>query len=364
MFSLVSLPFLAGFIIFSVALFTGEDIAVSKILVTESLQSKGYDDTVLTRSIHDNLREINDSAASSLVSLDREPSRVQQSLQEVHQGWMVEIQQLVAASRRLLGLTPFLVNGEVVEEGEELVVTLRVFSQASNAGQCTVRKRGTDIDGLMREASLEASECINPYVVALYHRKIEEANARWDFPETKRVADVFLKTQPADDDYLINSLIGRMHMIKAERDSDLTPEQKEAEYDRAIELLNGALLQNPDFAIPYLNLAVIHQVRGKTSEAEKYFRQAAQMDPSSRLIRVLWSDFLYAQGRLDEAVVQFVAAVEIEKHNPALRNRLGQLYVEMGRKDLASKQFKMAMRMDPRDRNYLSNWRDSVAVGQ
>ena len=144
----------------------------------------------------------------------------------------------------------------------------------------------------------------------------------------------------------------------------LTEAERELEYERAIDLLHGALLQRPDFLFPYINLAVIQADHGDYAAADRNFRRAAELNPRYRVTRELWAKMLEEQGRTEEALAQVVAAVEIDKRDPKLRNWLGQLYQQVGRADLAQVQFQRAVQLNPREPEYLRNWRSIAAVAQ
>ncbi|MGE0254894.1 MAG: tetratricopeptide repeat protein [Alphaproteobacteria bacterium] len=360
--SILTLPFLAAGGVFVLAMITGEDIALNRISVPWTLASRGFDEVVITRQLSDYMSEINAGAASELSSVTLEEGSLEKSIGAFED--FFEIQLLVTGMRNLLGMIPVYINGEVTEQGEDIVLTIRVYSKDENkpVHRVTARGKPQEIDSILRKAALDTLETINPYVVALYHRRIEMAAGAWDFPKTHEAVDHYLKDRPVEEHFLAYGLLGRMHMLKAERAPNLSDAERTAEYERAIELLNGALLQRPDFLFPNLNLAVIEANRGNYAAAEAYFKRAAVINPQYRTTRESWADMLLKQGRTTEGLAQLVAAVEIDKKNPALRNRLGQLYQQVGRPDLARVQFERALRLNPRNKDYLNSWRGTAAA--
>jgi len=362
-FGIFSVPLLAAGAVFALALLTGEDIALDRINVPESLVARGFDEIVITRQLSDYMREINDGASSELTSVDLDHGNLEQSIVAFER--FFDIQLLVTGARNLLGLIPVFVNGEITEAGDDVVITIRVYNRDSKLPmhRAVVQGDPADMDALLEQTALETLHGINPYVVALYHRRHEMAAGDWDFPATHKAATHFLEERPPEQHFLIYGLLGRMHMLKAERDTTLSEEEREAEYARAVDLLHGALLQRPDFHFPYINLAVIQAEHGDFAAAEANFRRAAEINPRYRVTRELWAEMLLRQGRVEAALTQIVAAVEIEPRDAALRNRLGQLYLEVGRPDLAREQFERAVRLDPREREYLQNWRGLATAG-
>lgn len=361
-FGIFTVPLLAAGAVFVLALLTGEDIALDRINVPEDLVQRGYDEIVITRQLSDHMREINAGASSELTTVDLDQGNLDQSIVAFER--FFDIQLLVTGARNLLGLIPVFINGEITEAGDDVIITIRVYNRDGQVPmhRAVVRGNPEEMDELLREVALDTLYGINPYVVALYHRRQEMAAGDWDFPKTHAVATHFLAERPAEQHFLVYGLLGRMHMLKAERDPLLTDEEREAEYERAVDLLHGALLQRPDFLFPYINLAVIQARHGDVEAADANFRRAAQINPRYRVTRELWADLLLQEGRSDEALAQIVAAVEIDPHDPALRNRLGRLYLDAGRPDLARDQFERAVRLNPRETEYLRNWRALAAV--
>lgn len=360
---LLTVPFLAATAVFFVALLSGEDIALDRINVPAAMVGRGYDEIVITRQLSDYMRAINQGASSEMTSVDLDHGALEQSISAFERYFQIQL--LVTGTRNLLGMIPVFINGEITEAADDIVITIRVYNRDKEVPMHRVVVRGDpkNIDGLLQQTALETLEGINPYVVALYYRRTELRDGDWEFPKTRQIATHFLEEWPTDRHYLIYGLLGRMHMLRAERDTSLNEEDRKREYERAVDLLNGALLQRPDFHFPHLNLAVIHADHGEFEKAEAHFRRAAQINPRYRTTRELWGEMLIKQGRTQEAVAQYAAAVETDKNNPALRNRLGMIYLEIGRPDLARAQFERAVRLNPREPEYLRNWR-GVAVAQ
>jgi tetratricopeptide (TPR) repeat protein len=59
------------------------------------------------------------------------------------------------------------------------------------------------------------------------------------------------------------------------------------------------------------NLAVLEMQQGSLVEAEKHFRESVALDPASARHRIAFGWLLAKQGRYDEAIAQYEAAVKI-----------------------------------------------------
>ncbi|HLS68592.1 MAG TPA: tetratricopeptide repeat protein [Kiloniellales bacterium] len=355
-------PLLAGAAVFSLALLSGEDIAVGRIGTTAVLEARGYSDVVITRKLTDYMRDINSYAASEVAGLHVQHDKLEHSIGAFEQ--FFEIQMLMTGTRNLLGLIPIYIDGELTEDADDLVVTMRVYHEDEALPIHLARVRGNpdEVDMLLHAVATEVLTGVNPYIPALYYRRQEQAAGNWEFPETRRLAEHFLREWPLEQHYMMHALVGRMHMLRAENDPALTEEERAVEYERAEELLEGARMQQPGFLFPHINLAVIQAERGDYEEASASFRRAAELNPRYRTTRELWGEMLLRQGKTEEALAQFVAAVEIDRKDPGLRYRLAELYRTVGRPDLARQQLERAVKLRPDERRYLRAWRE-VAAG-
>jgi tetratricopeptide (TPR) repeat protein len=257
-------------------------------------------------------------------------------------------------------MIPFYINGEITEKGGEAVFVARVYIQEGEEEEVkvvTARGDPKDLRGIMHEGALGILEEINPYIVALYYRQTETAAKRFDYPETKAAIERYLASRPVEEHFLAYGLLGRMHMLRAERDTLLTPEEKQAAYDAALEQLHAALRQKPDFLYPLINLGLIHAARGEYDMAERYYARAVEVNPDYLITRTSWGDMLIRQGRVRDAILQYVAAVEIEPEDDEIRDKLAGLYVRAGRPDAAREQWQEALLIKPTNVAYAENIR-------
>ena len=251
--------------------------------------------------------------------------------------------------RDLFGLVPFYVSGEVTGEPADVTMTLRVFYKEEDRPSDVVRFSGT-VEGfheVVQEAALGVVEHVNPYVVALYWRRIEAAERNYAFPRTRMVIDRYLQDRPVEEHFLAYGLLGRMAMVKAERQAGITPEERQAGYAEARRYLEAALLQQPDFLFAALNLGLAHAVVGNYDRADAIFAKAVEIDPNHLGTRTSWAEVLEKQGRVREAAFQWVAAVEIDRDDPVLRQDLAETYLILGMLDEARAQIDQAIALDP-----------------
>jgi tetratricopeptide (TPR) repeat protein len=356
--SLLTVPAIAAVSVFVAALLLGQNVVIEKIEVPYQLQWSGYNADVATRQFTDAMREMNEGAASELADLEIDPTNLQEGLGRFESYF--EISLLINGARNVLGLIPYYVEGEIAEAHGEEVLTIRVFTEDPNQPVFVSITKGdpNNMDALMRQAAADVLERINPYVVVLYYRQTELAANQFDFPKTKAAADRYFAAEPVDKHFLMYGLLGRMHMLKAERDKTLTADQKQAEYDEAMKNLEAALRQHEDFLYPHINIALIESLRGRNDLAEQYYARAVEIDPNYLTTRKLWGDLLMKEGRFQDAAFQYVAAVEIDRTNAALRDKLAQIYLALGQPDAARAQWEEALRISPLTLAYANSIRD------
>ena len=366
-FGFFTLPAIAAAMVFVTALFVGEDIVIEKIYVPTVREWSGYTSTVATRQLSDELREMSVAAASELQAVNIDEGGVEKGISAFEDYFEVGL--LINGTRNVLGLIKYYINGEITEIGGDPQLSIRVYTKKEDnpVKLIVVKGKGNDIDALLHDGAVQILEFINPYVVALYHRRIELEQKQYDFPKTNETVQKFLRNQPNEQHFLAYGLMGRMHMLKAERDTSLTPAQREAEYDEAERNLKAALLQQPEFLYPLINLGIIRAGKKDYAAADSYFARAVDANPNYLITRTAWGDMLAEQGLTDDAVVQYVAAVTIDPHSAKLRSKLADLYEKVGEPAKAQEQAAAALKLDPISEAYagkLKQLEDKSVIAQ
>jgi tetratricopeptide (TPR) repeat protein len=355
-FGVLTLPAAAAFFVFVTALFVGEEIMIDKIQVSRQLEWSGYTTLVATRQLSDELRELGVNAASELTGIEIDETSLEKGVEAFEDYF--EISSLINGTRNLFGMIPYYINGEITQRGGDAIFIARVYAKEGKEEKVkvvTVKGDPRDLTTVMHEGALGILEEINPYIVALYHRQTETAEKQFDFPKTKAAIDRYLATRPVEEHFLAYGLIGRMHMLRAERDTSLTPEAKEAEYNTAMKNLHAALRQEPSFLYPLINLGMIHASRGEYDLADRCFARAVEVNPNYLVTRKSWGDLLVQRGLQRDAMIQYVAAVEIDPGDAKTLDKLAGLYLEAGQRDAAREQWEKALLISPTTVAYAEN---------
>lgn len=347
-FGLLTLPTFAALAVLTSALFVGEEIVIERIHVSHQMEWAGYAPEVIMRQLTDEIRELSEAAQSELAALNVDEGNFEKGISAFEAYF--EIGLLINGVRNTLGLIPYYINGEVTEKRGEAILRVRVTAKEEERVRLIeVTGDVNDVPGLIHKAAVQLLEFINPYVIALYHRRMELAAGDYDFPKTKAAIEKYLEERPVAEHFVAYGLLGRMYMLKAERDTSLTEAEREEVYAESIRYLNAALRQQPDFLFPVINLGLIYRTHGNYALAEQYFARAVELNPNYLITRRAWAEMLRDQGREREALVQYIAAVEISPDDPALRNELAKLYEKLGHEEEARRQLEEAARLSPEE---------------
>lgn len=119
-------------------------------------------------------------------------------------------------------------------------------------------------------------------------------------------------------------------------------------YAAARSLLTKALEIDPDFFAAHRELGWVEwRYEWNFTEAEKELRRAIELNPSDATSRDVYGLFLKSMGRFDEALAQSAYAVEVSPMESYSRTNRGSLLGLMNRFDEANEQYQKAMDIDP-----------------
>jgi tetratricopeptide (TPR) repeat protein len=349
----LTLPALALLAVLGAGIYTGDDVTMGDFSVTSTAEEAGYNADVVTRRLRDHMAMITDDAAAEMAEVSIEPTSFERSVSNAQTYF--ELRPAVDAARLALGTMPFFLNGEITARGDQLTLTVRVFSGNARDPVTIVEERGTAdaLESMIHDAAVGVLEQVSPFVAGVYTRSLEEANGEITFPRTILVAERMLAAPHDDQHYLACALLARTLMRRAElATTDPSFDQRKADYEEALRYFDLALMHRPGFTYALINKGVIQAVLGDYAAADATFAAAVRTDPNRLLTRVRWAEMLLQQGRPEQAVYQYVAAVSIAPHDAALRAQLGDIYSQLGAQDLAVQQYEMATFLDPANDSY------------
>src|SRR5262245_47377787 len=104
----LTLPILAALAVFWGSILVGEDDVIEKVYVPYQLQWSVYTSSVATRQFVDELRELNEVAASEITELEIDPTSIQEGLAAFEDYF--EISSLINGTRNVLGWIPYFIE--------------------------------------------------------------------------------------------------------------------------------------------------------------------------------------------------------------------------------------------------------------
>jgi TolB-like protein/Flp pilus assembly protein TadD len=113
--------------------------------------------------------------------------------------------------------------------------------------------------------------------------------------------------------------------------------------EEAIQALQTAMQLNPSYAMAYMWSGILEQDRSKRSE---YFRQAFELDPRSAVAGFNVANDLVESGRDIEAMEIFSRIVEVDPYYPGAYRLVGIITEYRGRLDEAVVQYKKAYELE------------------
>ena len=82
-----------------------------------------------------------------------------------------------------------------------------------------------------------------------------------------------------------------------------------------------------------LKAANLHRVRGRLADAEDDCRQALSISPKDISIREMLGDVLCESGKLDAALSEYRAAMELAPENPSLETKFAKVTLEIAERE-------------------------------
>jgi len=116
---------------------------------------------------------------------------------------------------------------------------------------------------------------------------------------------------------------------------------------RARRAVEQALALDDGLAEAHASRALLAECEWDPATAEREYRRALELDPSSVEARRWWSWFLAQRGRFDEAIAEIRRGLEASPLSPALNRNLADHLLAAGRYDEALEQYRYALELNP-----------------
>ena len=118
-------------------------------------------------------------------------------------------------------------------------------------------------------------------------------------------------------------------------------------YHQALEPLERASELATDDSVPQIQMGRIHFKLKNPALAEKYFKEAKQLDSKNADIPNLLGDVYYDQKRFFQAEAEYRQAVGLNPKHAAAHKNLGHVCLEQKKHKDAERHFQESIRLDP-----------------
>jgi hypothetical protein len=148
----LTFPIIAILSIFGLGLYTGYDsIVFDPISSPKWAQEQGYSPRVLTRQLTDEIRAVRVGAGSRIRSIDLGNEEKDESLAEI--GEYFEIQVLVNAARKYVGVVKMTISGELYDiDDDHVMLRMRITDRAGKARSNQFAGSRAEIPMLLKQA--------------------------------------------------------------------------------------------------------------------------------------------------------------------------------------------------------------------
>jgi len=124
--------------------------------------------------------------------------------------------------------------------------------------------------------------------------------------------------------------------------------QRSWAYENQESLWTDTLAKNPHyFWLGYNNLGFAYAQKGDMDDAIVQFQKAVEINPYFPAARYNLGKALTQKGRLDEAIIQFQKTLEVNPTFAEAQNDIGNIYLQRGQVDEAIAQYKKALAINP-----------------
>ncbi len=123
---------------------------------------------------------------------------------------------------------------------------------------------------------------------------------------------------------------------------------REGMYDSAMQKLQKAIKQNPDYQPAHTSIAILYEKLGEVKLADKHYRKAYRLNRKDSLTLNNYGQYLCRSGRLEEADEMFTAALKdpLYRHREVIYTNAGICARMRPDIELSDKYFRSALQVN------------------
>ena len=322
-------------------------VEIAAIAVPQNIADAGYSPRAVAERLMDQITIIHERAQTSMSHEVIKPLGGAPDFDVP--GVDVSVSAFSRYLAKFFGLNHTTVGGEIVENGKQLSLYLRIARSGS-----AFRSDPITDDSLDRVISLGAEEIvrrIEPFILAAYcfhsgrkseARRIAKSIAH-EFAsepdlefETRSIEDGALVVRPVPEEVKrAHNLIGMLLEDEGNHADAIK------EYDYIIDHLD------PDFVPAHINLGAALENEKKFAEAQKEYERAAELEPGSSTAHNNLGSIYWRNGKWELARKEFLLAIDADPNYALAHSNLADALRKMNLLLKAESEYRRAINMDP-----------------
>ncbi|MDE3083942.1 MAG: tetratricopeptide repeat protein, partial [Verrucomicrobiota bacterium] len=128
-----------------------------------------------------------------------------------------------------------------------------------------------------------------------------------------------------------------------------TTVRRNRDYRSEVEIWRDTVVKCPGNARAQYNLGTSLVYEGRLQEAIVSFEVAVQLNPNDALTHYNLGLALFQLGRVEEAIAHFRKAIQLDPTDPDAHNNLGNAWARVGRLEDAAREYQRALQLQPDD---------------
>ncbi|MEO8210329.1 MAG: tetratricopeptide repeat protein, partial [bacterium] len=237
-----------------------ETIIIESFQVPMDLEKQNITGQAIVNKLVDQIELIKANADTAYKKLDVKPVIYDTQLEFVVPVTGISLKSLLQNLKIFLGKKQTRISGEVVMDGKQLNLTIRVYGEPSK----TFTGELNELDDIMKDAAQYVLQYTQPYLLAYYLYYFYEKK---DKDAATDMIQYTLSHLPKDDDAMAYTLEGFI-MYDEER------------YDEAVKRFKKAIELDPMTTDAYNSWAYILNEQKKSDSAIDLYKKSAEIDPN------------------------------------------------------------------------------------
>ena len=124
---------------------------------------------------------------------------------------------------------------------------------------------------------------------------------------------------------------------------------KSEETDKAEDVFKRIIAENPDFVLPYKDLAIIYLSRKFFDRAEEYFKKALKIDPENQFVIFEYANYFYLMSEFENAKKYYLKLLKNDNVPVFMLISTAQNYMAMNMVSKAKQLLLRALEIEPQN---------------